>query len=234
MWDDTFIDRHSVRGTGRGGFFRNRQVLETEQVSGTGPGPAWYVSLWDAVYAQNLTIEAVEALYREALAGAESGFTGQAKYLMIARCEYLMGRAYQDGENKKDAGVHYDKGTVLAEAAQQLGETSEGWLVLAQNIAQNCSVKPVPWAMANGLRVERYSKNALALNPRNVPALYMIAARYAFAPRPFGNYPKGVQLLREILNANEAIMKKDELFNVYSGIGYAYIHSPNILSIAHT
>jgi tetratricopeptide (TPR) repeat protein len=77
--------------------------------------------------------------------------------------------------------------------------------------------------MANGLKVERYSKNALALNPRNVPALYMIAARYAFAPRPFGNYPKGVQLLQEILNANEAIMEKDELFNVYSGIGYAYI-----------
>jgi tetratricopeptide (TPR) repeat protein len=185
--------------------------------------PVWYVSLRDAVYDQNLTITAVEGLYRDALAGAETGLFGQAKHLMFARCEYLMGRAYQDGENKKDAGVHYDQGTVWAEAAQEQGETSEGWLILAQNIAQNCSVKPVPWAMANGLKVERYSKNALALNSCNVTALYMIAARYAFAPRPFGNYPKGIQMMRDILNAHEPNMEKDELFNVYSAIGYAYI-----------
>jgi tetratricopeptide (TPR) repeat protein len=197
---------------------------QTGAASGrTGAHPAWYVSLRDAVYEQNLAITAVEALYREALAGAEAGPAGQAKCLMLARCEYLMGRAYQDIENKKTAGAHYDQGTLWAEAAQEQGETSEGWLILAQNIAQNCSVKPVPWAMANGLKVERYSKNALALNPRNVAALYMIAARYAFAPRPFGNYPKGIQMMREILNDNEPDMEKDDLFNVYSAIGYAYI-----------
>jgi tetratricopeptide (TPR) repeat protein len=194
-----------------------------ENPPGTGPRPVWYISLRDAVYDQNLTIEAMEALYREALAGAESGLTGQAKSLMLARCEYLMGRAYQDKDNKKNAGVHYDKGILWAEAAQEQGETSEGWLLLAQNIAQNCNVKPVSWVMANGLKVERYSKNALALNPRNVTALYMIAARYAFAPRPFGNYPKGVQMMREILAANEPVMERDELFNVYSAVGYAYI-----------
>jgi tetratricopeptide (TPR) repeat protein len=189
----------------------------------TEPGPAWYIVLRDAVYNQNLSIEAVERLYRAALAGADRELTGQAQYLMLARCEYLMGRAYQDGENKKDAGDHYDKGIVWAEAGQKLGETSEGWLVMAQNIAQNCSVKSVAWAMANGLKVERYSKNALTLNPRNVAALYMIAARYAFAPRPFGNYPKGIEMMRAILDANESIMQSDDLFNVYSAIGYAYI-----------
>jgi tetratricopeptide (TPR) repeat protein len=77
--------------------------------------------------------------------------------------------------------------------------------------------------MANGLKVERYSKNALTLNSRNVTALYMLAARYAFGPRPFGNYPKGIRMMQEILDANEPAMEKDDLFNVYSAIGYAYI-----------
>jgi tetratricopeptide (TPR) repeat protein len=185
--------------------------------------PKWFTDLRDAIYAQILSPDGVRTLYDEALRGAELSLSGQSLYIMYAQCEYLMGRSYQDNERKKEAADHYDKGIFWAEKAQEMGQSSQGWMTLALNIAQACSVKSVFWAMANGLKVEQYSKKALEMDSRNVTARYMIAARYAFAPKPFGNYPRGITMMREILDANREIMGRDEFFNVLSAIGYAYL-----------
>jgi tetratricopeptide (TPR) repeat protein len=77
--------------------------------------------------------------------------------------------------------------------------------------------------MANGLKVERYAKNALTIDSRNTAARYMIASRWVYAPSPFHNYPRGIQMMEDIVRQNEAVMDKDDRFNVYSAIGYAYI-----------
>jgi tetratricopeptide (TPR) repeat protein len=95
--------------------------------------------------------------------------------------------------------------------------------MLAENISQSCVVKPASYAMANGLKVERYAKNALAIDSRNTAAQYMIASRWVYAPSPFHNYRRGITMKEDILRQGEAAMDKDDRFNVYSAIGYAYV-----------
>ena len=97
--------------------------------------------------------------------------------------------------------------------------------MLAENISQSCAVRSVSYAMANGLKVERYSKNALDIDKHNAAAKIMIAARWVYAPSPFNNFRKGIEMLSAI--PGESNMQKDDMFNVYIGLGYAYMQQKN-------
>jgi tetratricopeptide (TPR) repeat protein len=185
--------------------------------------PSWMIPLRDAVYAQNLSIDRILALYNETKAGANNRLSGQELHLALSRCEYFLGRAYQDNGQKKEAAASYDAGIDLAKKAQAVVPTAEGYLLLSLAIGQNCMIRSTPWVMANGLKVEDNARKTLALDPNNVLALYQIAARYAFGPMPFGNYPKGITMMKQILADHEKTMQKNELFDVCSAIGYAYL-----------
>ncbi|MDR1949319.1 MAG: tetratricopeptide repeat protein [Spirochaetaceae bacterium] len=189
--------------------------------------PDWFIVLRDAVYEQNLGADEIAPLYRATEKTARETLSGKALYLMLSRCEYMMGRAYQYEERKDEAAARYEAGMAWAEKSLEEGASSEGWRMLAENISQSCAVKSVSYAMANGLKVEKYAKNALDLDPRNSAALYMIAARYVFAPSPFHNYRRGIRMMEDIIDQNETIMEKDDRFNVYSAIGYAYMQQKN-------
>jgi Tfp pilus assembly protein PilF len=79
--------------------------------------------------------------------------------------------------------------------------------------------------MSNGLKVEKYAKNALEIDSKNAAAQIMIAARWVYAPAPFHNYKKGLEMMSAI--PNESNMEKDDMFNVYLGIGYTYLQQKN-------
>jgi tetratricopeptide (TPR) repeat protein len=185
------------------------------------PLPDFYIPLREAVYEQNLKAEEITGLYRKTKEQAESLLSGAELFVVLSRCEYMMGRAYQFEERKDEAAALYAEGIQWAEKALEAGAGTEGWQMLAENISQSCAVRSVSYAMTNGLRVERYAKNALKLDARNAAALYMVAARWVFAPAPFHNYKKGIQMMEEILTQGD--MQKDDQFNVYSAIGYAYV-----------
>jgi tetratricopeptide (TPR) repeat protein len=189
------------------------------------PLPDFIIPLRDAVYEQNLGADELAGLYRTARAQAESALPGAARFIALSRCEYMMGRAYQYEERKNEAAARYAEGISWAERALDLEPSAEGWQMLAENISQSCAVRPVSYAMANGLKVEKYAKNALELNARNAAAQYMLAARWVYAPAPFHNYRRGIQMMERILT--EGDMNRDDLFNVYSAIGYAYHQQKN-------
>ncbi|MDR2052363.1 MAG: tetratricopeptide repeat protein [Treponema sp.] len=182
--------------------------------------PDYFLLLRNAVYAQELNADAITPLYRDALGKTRESLAGRELYIMLSRCEYMMGRAYQYEERKDEAAERYAEGIAWAEKALEAGESAEGWQMLAENISQSCAVRPVSYALANGLKVERYAKNALKLDSRNAAALYMVAARWVFAPSPFNNYKKGIQMMEDIITRGN--MEQDDRFNVYSAIGYAY------------
>jgi tetratricopeptide (TPR) repeat protein len=189
-------------------------------VAGAFSFPAYFLALRDAVYAQELDADGIVPLYRDALDRARESLAGPELHIMLSRCEYMMGRAYQYEDRKAEAAARYEEGISWAERALEAGESAEIWRMLAENISQSCAVRPVSYAMANGLKVERYAKNALKLDPRNAAALYMAAARWVFAPPPFNNYRRGIQMMEEIITGGD--MDRDDRFNVYSAIGYAY------------
>jgi tetratricopeptide (TPR) repeat protein len=182
--------------------------------------PDYFLLLRNAVYAQELSADGITPLYRDALGKTRESLAGQELHIMLSRCEYMMGRAYQYEERKDEAAERYAEGIVWAEKALEAGKSAEGWQMLAENISQSCAVRPVSYALTNGLKVERYAKNALKLDSRNAAALYMVAARWIFAPSPFNNYKKGIQMMEDI--ATRGNMEQDDRFNVYSASGYAY------------
>jgi tetratricopeptide (TPR) repeat protein len=186
--------------------------------------PDWFVPLREAVYEQQLKADEILPLYREATDRARSSLSGAALYVMLSRCEYMMGRAYQYEERKNEAALRYSDGMDWAEKALEQNESAlkaVAWQMLAENLSQSCAVRPASYAIANGLKVEKYAKNALALDSRNAAAQIMIAARWVYAPAPFHNYSKGIQMMNAILT--ESDMDKDDRFNVYTAIGYVYV-----------
>jgi tetratricopeptide (TPR) repeat protein len=183
--------------------------------------PEWYLPLREAVYEQVLTVDGIAPLFRQAMGRAQESLSGPELYVMLSRCEYMMGRAYQNEERKQEAADRYEQGMNWAQKALDERPGAEAWQMLAENLSQSCAVRPASFAMANGLKVEKYAKNALALDSRNAAAQYMIAARWVFAPAPFHNYRRGIEMMSAILS--EGDMGRDDEFNVYSAIGYTYV-----------
>ena len=183
--------------------------------------PDWFIPLREAVYEQILTADEIHPIYRSTVARANSSLSGADLSVMLSRCEYMMGRAYLYEERNSEAAARFDEGMAYAQRALDIRPSSEAWQMLAENLSQVIPVRGTAYAMANGLRVERYSRNALGINSRNAAAQYMIAARWIFAPAPFNNIRRGIEMATAILT--EADMEKDDLFNVYSAIGYAHI-----------
>jgi len=187
--------------------------------------PDWFVPLREAVYEQQLKADEILPLYQKTRDKASVSLSGAALYVMLSRCDYMMGRAYQYEERKNEAALCYSEGMNWAEKAVEQNATAAAgataWQMLAENLSQSCAVRPASYAIANGLKVEKYAKNALALDSRNAAAQIMIAARWVYAPAPFHNYNKGIQMMNAILG--EGDMDKDDRFNVYSAIGYAYV-----------
>jgi tetratricopeptide (TPR) repeat protein len=99
--------------------------------------------------------------------------------------------------------------------------------MLAANISQACVVKSWVYVLTNGLKVDRYSKNALAFAPDNVDAKYLIAARWVYAPALFNNIKRGLLMMEEIAGEHESVMTKDESFRVYTAIAYSHLELDN-------
>ena len=183
--------------------------------------PEWLIPLREAVYEQRLNADRIKPLYLAARASAQERHSGAALDLALSRCEYFMGRAYQDGNRNDEARPHYVEGMRLAEKVLETNPSAAAWVALAQNLSQNCSLGPWTYTAANGLNVEKFAKNALSYDSRNAAAQFLIAARWVYAPAPFHNHKKGIEMMNAIIVNGD--MGKDDFFNVYSAIGYAYI-----------
>jgi len=183
--------------------------------------PQWYLPLRDAIYEQELTADEIFPLYKNTSEKAKTSLSGASLYVLLSRCEYMMGRAYQYEEKKDQAADRFTEGVKWAEKAIEIKASAEAWQMLAENTSQLCAVKPASYAIANGLNVEKYSKKALDIDKKNAAARIMIAARWVYAPWPLYDYNKGIEMMSVI--PQECNYEKDDLFNVYIAIGHAYV-----------
>jgi tetratricopeptide (TPR) repeat protein len=183
--------------------------------------PEWMLPLREAIYEQKLNADDVKPLHQAAKTAAQEHFAGAALDLALSRCEYFMGRALQYEKRDNEASIHYSEGMRLAEKAVAASPSAAAWVMLSENLSQNCAVRSTAYAISNGLDVDKYAKNALALNKRNAAAQIIVAARWVYAPAPLHNHKRGIQMMEAIIS--EGDMEKDDQFNVYSAIAYAYI-----------
>ncbi|MDR1107757.1 MAG: hypothetical protein LBL19_01855 [Spirochaetaceae bacterium] len=185
--------------------------------------PDWFLPLREAVYEQKLTADGMAPLYRETKRQAEEHLSARELDLMLSRCEYMMGRVYLYDGRKEEALSHFEEGMALAQRSLDSEASPEGWVMLAENLSQSCSIRSVGYVMRNGLNVERYAKNALALDSGNTAAQILIASRGVYAPSPLNNLRRGIQMMEDILNNFEIRLQKDDRFNVCVALAYAYV-----------
>jgi tetratricopeptide (TPR) repeat protein len=169
----------------------------------------------DAVLMQNTGAVQITRLYIAAKEAIEQTLAGANRFIALSRCAYLAGVSVQAEGRKTEAAPYYDQGIAWAEDALSIMPASEGYRYLALNIASSCWVKPIPYALANVGKIEEYVQKALALNPRNLAAQYIIAAQYIYAPWPVGNMRKGAGILREIISQDMNSLEKEDLVNIY-------------------
>jgi tetratricopeptide (TPR) repeat protein len=188
--------------------------------------PDWYIPLREAIYEQVLGADEVFALADKVRKTAEAELSGAELLVMLSRCDYCVGRAYQFETQDKRALPYYERGVAQAEKALAEKPSAAGYEMLAKNISQLCLLKSTAWVMANGLKVEKNAKKALALNPRDAASRYMIAARWVFGPGVLGDPVRGIKEMKEILEGGFDL-QKDDLYNVYSALGYGYLRLKN-------
>jgi tetratricopeptide (TPR) repeat protein len=185
--------------------------------------PDWLYPLREAVYEQELNADEIFPLYKAAFEQADA-LSGIDRLNMRSRCDYLMGRAYQYYKIKDKAIEHYERACADAKAALDEQKTALGWTNYAESLSQQCALKSVWWVMLNGTDVEKFARNALELNPKEVKAQYLIASRWVYAPAPFSDIEKGIKMMRDILEGAGELekMEKDDLFNVWTALAYGY------------
>ncbi len=161
----------------------------------------------------------------------------------IALAHYYMARAYQSFDTveiciehnrdmregkfvslfsfyneRKNAIKFYERALKIVE---QQDETAN-WLALkADSISQLCLLKSVGYTMFNGLKVEKFSKETLKLDPKNATAQFLIASAKIYPPKVyFGNPPKALELLNAIQLPESPT--KPVLFDFALGYAYTY------------
>jgi tetratricopeptide (TPR) repeat protein len=164
---------------------------------------------------QNSSPLQIVRLYGAVKTEIEQTLTGVDLYIALSRCAYLVGITFQTESRKSEAAAYYDQGIAWAEDSLSIMPTSEGYQYLAANIALSCWVRPRSYAFANFGKIEEYAQRALALNPQNWAAQYIVAAKYIQAPWPVGNMKKGTTLLREIISRNIESLEREDLCNIY-------------------
>jgi len=203
-------------------------IVLTSSFSLYAASPSWLEGFRDAVFGQNISIDDADRMFQEADRQARENLNGSALYAMLARCEYFLGRVYQDNNRKDEAASHFEKTIKWAEEslAQNDGAAdsvrSEAYEMIASGLAHLCMLKSTAWVMANGLKVEENAKKALRFDSRNARALYMISSRWVFGPGLLGDPKRGIREMEEILNG-PSDKERDSYYNVYTALGYAYM-----------
>jgi tetratricopeptide (TPR) repeat protein len=178
------------------------------------PFPESFCMFRETVYMQSTSLLEVMRLYTQAKEDIKKTFAGVDLYTALSRCEYLMGLSFQIEGKKKEAAAFFEQGIAWAEESLSLRPTSEGYRLLGTNISLLCGARH-SYGISHFSSIEENANKAIDLDPQNLTAYYLIAAKYVAAPWPFGNTRKGASLLEDITRQNIEVMEKEDRFNLY-------------------
>lgn len=180
-----------------------------------------YERLRDGMY-NDQPLAVVQLLYSDALQQVDAASLPYGRdNLWHSRIEYMIARAYQRWGHADMAIYHYECGMVFAEQAIASGLGAEGCRMKSEHLGQLCVLKNLGFLLANAHKVREHARRALDLDPDNVSCQIILAAEKIYSPRMFGGDAlEGIELMQQALRMGTS--DKDDLFNIYSGIGLAY------------
>lgn len=191
-----------------------------------------YNELRDDMYNQGTTSPDIQQQIDEALALVDSVDMEEEESLYWrAKFDYISARVYMeaDMEDKKDfekfrskeAEARFERAYDNLGAYLEIREDSDVLTLRADILGQLCLLKGTSFTMSNGLNIRKMTDRALELNPENAKALVLAGNDRVYTPKIFGGKPRdGIALFERAENMPNA--EKDDLFNIYSGIGVAW------------
>lgn len=176
----------------------------------------------DTVYMQNKSLLDIMRMHSTTKQDIEKTLSGANMYLALAKCEYLIGIAYEAENRNDEAFAFFEKGIAYSENAIALNPTSEAYLLLGKGISF-LSYLRTSYGLKNHNKIEENAKKALELDPNNLMAKHMMASFLLLAPWPLGDVKKGISLLEEINRQDYSKLEKDDLFNLYLMLQAGYL-----------
>lgn len=202
----------------------NSFIFAQVPAAGTVTYPEKYYSFRDNMYnSRGKTAAEFEAEYNALIDEINNTKTGNEKQVLIARCDYVLGRAYRYlGLNDK-AITYFDKAINICKAILKNSEMVEAYVIYADCVSQNCSIKPKTYSMSQGPKIKSMAKKALEIDPAYGAAMYLYNSQNIFTPAPFNNYKEGMEILNRLLDTKEFRMDKSDRYNALSARAYCYL-----------
>ena len=199
-------------------------VAAKDSVTGSLSYPESYFSFRDAMLnGRGKTASEFESQYAAVVAEVEATKSGWERDVLLAHCDYVLGRAYRYLGDKKKSVTYFDKAIELCKEVLKNHEVAEAYVVYADAISQNCSVKPKTYAMSHGAKVKTLAKKALALDPTYGAAKYLENSQNIFPPAPFNNLKEGMKNLDVLLDTNQFRMDEYDVYSALSARAYGYL-----------
>lgn len=149
--------------------------------------------------------------------------SGLEEEVLLARCDYVLGRAYRYLSMDKEAIECFDRAIDTCKNILKQEEMVEAYVVYADAVSQNCSIRPKTYAMTQGGKIKSMAKKALKLDPTYGAAKYLENSQNIFTPAPFNNYKEGMEVLDALLDTNQYRMDKFDRYSALSARAYAYL-----------
>ena len=176
--------------------------------------PNSFTAFRDTVYMQNKSLPETMRLYTAAKQEIENSLSGADKFVLLSKCEYLMGITFRADNKNNEAETYFKQGIVYADKSIQIHPTSEGYRLLGTNISFLCEVNTY-YGQRYYKKIEESAQRALELDHNNLIAKYLIAAFYISTPLPVSDVRIGMRLLEEIIQQNYSNLDWEDQFNLF-------------------
>lgn len=192
--------------------------------AGTIEYPESYYTFRDNMLnSEGITAEEFEDEYLLIIKEIMNTTTGLEQEVLLARCDYVLGRAYRYLSMNKKAAECFDRAIETCEKILKMEEMVEAYVVYADSVSQNCAVKSKGYAMMQGSKIKSMAKKALKLDPTYGAAKYLENSQNIFTPAPFNNYEEGMKVLDTLLDTNQFRMDKSDRYSALSARAYGYL-----------
>lgn len=191
---------------------------------GTVAYPDSYYSFRDNMLnSRGKTAGQFEEQYAAVVQEIESTRSGTERDVLLARCDYVLGRAYRYLGDDKKAGEYFDKAIETCKDILKKQEMAEAYVVYADSVSQNCSIRSKVYAMAQGPKIKSMAKKALEIDPAYGAAKYLENSQNIFPPEPFNNLEEGMRNLDLLLDTGRFRMDKSDRYSALSARAYGYL-----------
>lgn len=183
-------------------------------------------ALRDSVY-MNEDIGLIEKK-ADSLAGklstqAQPSLGSMDRLLLLARVEFLAGRAFNEAGVKQKAIERFEAAYKYANACLAEAEQAPSFMALIKPLSELCLLKSMGFLISNGPLISKYAKQILSIEPGHPGATIVLAASKAYPPGIFGGNPsQAITMLETLIAFHPEGFEKDELFDIRTCMGTAY------------